>query len=368
MKSIVLSSNTSWYLWNFRKNTIIKLLSSGCSVYCIAPLDEFSAKLEGIGATFVPIKLDGKSTGLLRELKAISSIYKTLKIIKPDFVFNFTIKINLYSGLVCRLLSVPYANNVSGLGTVFLHKGLIYSLAQKLYGVTNHRASRVFFQNSEDMDSFIKLNLVKADRTRLLPGSGIDIEHFSYTQMPDRVDAVVFIMIARLIADKGVREYVDASRKLIGRGVNVKCILVGPGGVSNKTAITDDEIARWEADGVVNCVGEQKDVIPWIQKAHVLVLPSYREGMPRTVLEAASIGRPAIVTDVPGCRQSIVDNETGWLCKVRDAEDLARVMAMVAAKPLSELEQAGCKARERIEKEFAESIVIEHYLDCLKIE
>lgn len=361
--TVVLSANTSWYLFNFRKGTILRLIAEDYRVVCLAPRDSYSERLEELAAEFSETPLDEDSVRPLHELKSLLAIFVTVWKLKPDFVFNFTIKMNLYMGLSCRVLGIPYSNNVSGLGTVFLHQGLTYKLAKKLYGPANNGAQTVFFQNDEDKQTFIDLGLVADQRSVLLPGSGIDLKHFSYTRLP-KTEPFTFIMIARLIADKGVREYIDAAR-IVNAHAYARFILVGPSGVCNTSAITDDEIAQWRKEGVVEYVGNQDEVIPWIRQARVLVLPSYREGMPRAVLEAASIGRPAIVTDVPGCRQSIEAGVSGWLCKLRDARDLSRVMQSVMALPADVLQSFADAARSRVENEFSETRVIEAYMACL---
>lgn len=363
---ILLAANTSWYLFNFRLGTIHALLNSGYKVYCLAPRDGCSQKLEELGVTYIEIPLEGKSIYPLRELMSLLVIAKKIIRLKPDYVFNFTIKMNLYVGLVCRLLGIPYANNISGLGTVFLHDGIVFRLAQKLYGFANRGAEKVFFQNPEDQAVLIKKHLVEERNAVLLPGSGINLQHFSYTELPE-IKPFTFLMIARLIADKGVREYVAAAKIVKAKIPESRFILVGPGNVSNKSAITGEEIARWRKDGVIEYVGGQDDVRPFIRDCHILVLPSYREGMPRTVLEAASIGRPAIVTDVPGCRQSIIDGETGWLCKLQDIDDLAEKMIEASKLSSVKLVSFGRSACKRVEAEFSETIVIEKYLKCLSV-
>jgi glycosyltransferase involved in cell wall biosynthesis len=362
--AVVITSNTSWYLLKFRKGTILQLLASGYRVVCLAPRDSYSSKLEALHVEFLPLPLEGKSINPAQELRSLSFIYSAIKQLRPAFVFNHTIKLNLYVGLSCRLLDIPYSNNVSGLGTAFLHEGLAYKLARKLYGLTNSGARTVFFQNEEDRDVFLKLGLVGEGTIALLPGSGIDLDAYAFTTFP-KSRPLVFLMIARLIADKGVREFVNAARIVSAAGENARFILVGPGGISNKSAISDAEVEGWVTEGVIEYVGNQDDVIPWLEQSHVLVLPSYREGMPRTVLEAASIGRPAIVSDVPGCRQSVVDGETGWYCQVRDADSLSERMLHVLKLSCEELEQFGLRARKRVEEKFSEKLVIDRYLECL---
>lgn len=363
---ILITSNTSWYLWKFRQGTIEALVAAGHEVVCLAPEDEYSHKLTAFGARFVAIPLEGKNIGPVRELKSLWAIFMLLRQLRPSFAFNFTIKMNLYVGLSCRLLGIAYSNNVSGLGTVFLHKGLAYKLAQKLYGLSNAGAQKVFFQNDEDLQTFVDLALVKPSRAQLLPGSGVNTQSFALTPLPNTA-TLSFLMISRLIADKGVREYVAAAQLLQARGIDCRCVLLGPSGVSNTSAIGDAELALWQEQKLVDYVGSQDDVRPFIAAAHVLVLPSYREGMPRTVLEAASMGRPAIVSDVPGCRQSIVAGETGWFCEMKCAESLAQVMQVVATTPKEVLQHFASASRRRVVAKFSEKLVINAYLDCLAL-
>jgi len=365
MQPIVLISNTAWYLYNFRRGTIAAFVESGRPVVAMAPPDRYADKLvEELGVTFVPLRLDGKGTRLAGEARSVLHLFGALRRLQPAFVFNFTVKVNIYSGLACRLLGIPYANNVSGLGTAFIHDSWLYRRVRSLYGFVNRGAHCVFFQNQEDMALFRDRGLLKDTPTVLLPGSGMDTARFAFQALPEGVD-FTFVMVARLIADKGVREYVVAAERVALTHPGTRFVLIGPQGVSNSSASDDAEVAEWRRTGVVEYVGEQDDVCPWLAKSHVLVLPSYREGMPRTVLEAASMGRPAIVTDVPGCRQAVVDGETGWLCQVRDAESLAACMSACLDMSSDQLAEAGRAARRRIENEFDERIVIQAALDCL---
>lgn len=363
--TVFLLSNTSWYLYNFRRATLVALAGEGYRVICLSPPDEYSALLvDELGAEYVPLALDGKSIGPLREFKVLLSILQVFRQYRPVFVFNFTVKMNIYSGLVCRALGIPYANNVSGLGTVFMHDSWLFRRVRTLYGFVNRSAARVFFQNQDDLDAFQQEDLLRGANITLLPGSGINLERFAFSAMPVAQERC-FIMIARLLGDKGVREYAQAAQMLKAEGAAVRCLLIGPLGVSNRTAIAEEEVQAWQQEGVLEYLGSQHDVRPWIEQAHVLVLPSYREGMPRTVLEAAAMGRPAIVTDVPGCRQAIVAGETGWFCQPRDARSLADQMANIAAIPVEKLAIAGVKARERMEQHFSEALVVDAYLKCL---
>ena len=330
-------------------------------------MDDFSVRLVSeLGAEHLPLPLDGKSVGPIRELRSLVFIGRTVRRLKPAYVFNFTVKMNIYGGLVCALNRVPFANNISGLGTAFIHDSWLFRRVRQVYGLVNKRAEHLFFQNEEDLSVFRRSGLLGDTPVTLLPGSGVDLQRFQASPLPVS-GPVIFLMIARLLGDKGVREYAEAAALLKKHGENVRCQLLGQLGVSNRTAITEEEVNAWQASGWVEYLGETDDVRPFIEKCHVLVLPSYREGMPRTVLEAAAMGRPAIVTDVPGCRQAIEPDVTGWLCEVRNSHSLAEQMERVLRMALQDVEKAGALARSRMEKSFSEERVVTAYLNCLPL-
>lgn len=364
-KPVLISANTSWYLYNFRGNTIKALLDAGHRVLCVSPNDAFSFRLvDELGAEHISIPLAGKSTGLLQELCAMYAIWRLIRRYKPVFVFNFTIKLNVYSGLVCAVQKVPFANNVSGLGTVFIHNSWLFRRVRQLYGFVCRRAVRVFFQNEEDLRLFQCAGLLGGTTVTLLPGSGVDLLRFAFQPLP-RTAEFTFLMIARLLGDKGVREYAGACLMLKQRGVHARCLLVGSLGADNVTAISESEVLGWQQEQILEYRGAMDDVRPAIAESHVIVLPSYREGMPRVVLEGAAMGRPAIVSDVPGCRQAIETGKTGWLCAARSASSLAEQMINVINTDRAYLEQAGKAARERMEKSFGEEKVVAAYLACI---
>ncbi|KAA8981909.1 glycosyltransferase family 4 protein [Halospina sp. K52047b] len=363
---VLLTSNTSWYLYNFRRSTIRALNEAGYRVLCLAPRDEFSARLAELGAEYEPLPLDGKAVGPVGEVRSLMAIRRVVRRFQPVFVFNFTVKMNIYAGLVCAWAGIPFANNISGLGTAFIHDNWLFRRVRQVYGMVNRRAERLFFQNSEDQAVFRRYGLMGDVPTTLLPGSGVDLAHFEQAPMSES-GPLAFLLIGRLLGDKGIREYADACRQLKGEGVPARCLLLGQLGVSNRTAIERAEVEAWEREGILEYLGETDDVRPILREAHVLVLPSYREGMPRTVLEAAAMGRPAIVTDVPGCREAIEPGVTGWLCEVRDSASLAARMRECCERPASELADFGVLARERMEARFSESIVVNAYLECLGV-
>lgn len=331
---------------------------------CLSPQDNYSERLAEMGAEHIALPLDGKSTGILQELRSFRFIWQFMRRHNPDFAFNFTVKMNIYSGLVCALLQIHFANNISGLGTAFIHDSWLFRRVRQVYGLVNRRAERLFFQNEEDLEVFRDSGLLGNTSVILLPGSGVDLQRFKQSKLPLE-KPITFIMIARLLGDKGVREYAAAASMLGKWGIEARCLLLGQLGASNRTAISSEEVLAWQAEGLIDYLGETDDVRGHIARAHVLVLPSYREGMPRTVLEAAAMGRPAIVTDVPGCRHAIEPGVTGWLCKARDSESLAEQMCNVAKMERAELQMAGDAARRRMEGNFSEQVVVDAYLKCL---
>lgn len=219
MQTIFLTSNTSWYLYNFRKSTIRALLDQGYKVVCLSPQDAFSQRLKDeLGAKHVALPMVGKSTGVVQELRSLLFIWQTFRRYKPVFVFNFTVKLNLYGGLACIVLRVPFANNVSGLGTAFIHDSWLFRRVRQVYGWVNRRANHLFFQNEEDLAVFRDAGLLGNRPMTLLPGSGVDLDYFAFQALPEDTE-IIFVMIARLLGDKGVREYAGASRLLKERGV-----------------------------------------------------------------------------------------------------------------------------------------------------
>ncbi len=365
-RSVVFTSNTAWFLFNFRKKAISTLVGQGYRVICIAPEDAYARRIVSeLGAEFMAVPMEGKSVGLVKESACIWTLYRLIRRLQPTIVFNSTIKMNVYGGLCCWFLGIPFANNISGLGTAFIHDSWLFRRVRQLYGMVNRRARHLFFQNEEDLEVFRSSGILGDTPYTLLPGSGVDLQHFSPSPLPAG-NTAIFLMIARLLGDKGVREYATAASALREQGVNGRCLLLGQLGVSNRTAITEEEVAVWQSEGLIEYLGETDDVRPYIQRADTLVLPSYREGMPRTVLEAAAMGRPAIVTDVPGCRHAIEPGVTGWLCEARNSESLAAQMRRFVEMEPAHRQAAGDAARQRMEAYFSEDVVVQAYLDCLK--
>ncbi len=360
----MLVSNTAWYLFNFRGGLISALLEQGDQVIAAAPADDFSQRLSALGCEVVDLPMDNMGTSPLRDLATWGRFRRAYSDLTPDAVLHFTIKPVIYGTLAARSLRVPVVNTITGLGTVFLRGGPVQAVVERLYRVSQRWPTRIFFQNPDDLGLFVKRGLVPKDRVARLPGSGVDLERFALRPGPTGT-APVFLLIARLLWDKGVREFAEAARVLRREDPRLRFQLLGPLGVANQTAVPKVDLDRWVGEGVVEFLGETDDVRPCIEQADCVVLPSYREGTPRTLLEAAAMGRPVIATDVPGCREVLTDGVTGLLCRVRDSVDLADKMRQMAGLAPELRVEMGMAGRAKMERVFDQRIVIERYLEAI---
>jgi glycosyltransferase involved in cell wall biosynthesis len=364
-RTIVLSINTSWNLVNFRSNLIARLQREGFSVVALSPLDEHSAALIAMGVRHIAIAIDSKGLSPLRDLMLAYRYWRIMKTVRPVAFLGWTIKPNVYGSLAAHALGIPVINNISGLGTAFIKLGPITRVVQMLYRTALARSATVFFQNRHDRDLFVMQRLVTLARTVLLPGSGIDLAQF-VPQPSKEASAPVFLMVARLLRDKGVVEFADAARIVRETRDDVTFELLGFLDVQNRTAIDCEMVEGWQREGILHYLGEAADVRPHLARATAVVLPSYREGMPRSLLEAAAMGRPLIATDVPGCTEIARAGENAFLCAARDARSLADAMLALLDLGAAGRAKMGRRSREIAEREFDVSVVETRYLAAIR--
>ena len=363
---IAVVSNTAWYLFNFRLNLMLALQKAGHAVTAIAPQDDFVDRIRAAGIAFEVVAISGGGTNPLTEAKSVAALWHLLGSQRIELVLSYTPKGNLYSALACIARGVPFVPNVSGLGRAFIRKSPVTWVAQVLYKLTFGRAHRVFFQNLDDMGVFVNAGLVRREKAERLPGSGVDLTRFVPSSPPLRArDSLVFLLVARMLWDKGVGEYVQAARSIRATYPGARFQLLGFLDVANPSAISRRQMEQWVAEGVVEYLGQTDDVRPQIAQADCVVLPSYREGVPRSLLEAAATARPVITTNAPGCRDTVIDGETGFLCRPADASDLTDKLLRFAALTPEQREAMGLKARAFVEQNFEERLVIARYLDVL---
>ncbi|GGD31891.1 glycosyltransferase family 4 protein [Aureimonas glaciei] len=365
---ILISINTSWNVYNFRSGLVQALVAAGYEVVVAAPEDGHSARLADLGCRYIALPMDNQGTSPRSDIRLYRNYRRLMRAEKPDCFLGWTIKPNIYGTLAAQSLGIPAINNISGLGTAFIRGGWLSRLAKSLYRLALRRSATVFFQNRDDRALFVDQKLVQRERTALLPGSGIDLTRFSAAPMNGRPAAdLCFLLIGRILWDKGLAEFVAAARQVRARHPKVRFQILGFLDAANQTAVPRSEVDRWVAEEGIDYLGTTDDVRPFIADADCIVLPSYREGTPRTLLEAAALGRPLIATDVPGCREVVDNGSNGLLCAVRDAEDLARCMLeMIAASP-AERAEMGAFSRSKVEREFDEQIVIDRYLAAIRL-
>lgn len=354
--------NTSWNIFNFRLNFVKKLLAQGYEVHTIAPHDNYTALLEKAGCRHHDVKMDSRGANPIKDIALTIELWSIYRKVKPDIILHYTIKPNVYGTFAASLLNIPTINNVCGLGTVFLKKNMMSVFAIFLYKMAFRFPRKVFFQNPDDLALFLNNNLVPAKSADLLPGSGIDLKKFQPSEFK-RNESFTFLLISRLITDKGILEYIEAVKKLKNKGVAARFQLLGAKDPDHRRGIKLPVIDEWIKSNTIEYLGTTDDVRQFINQADCIVLPSYREGTPRTLLEAASSSKPIVATDVPGCHHVVENNYNGLLCKLKNADDLALKMEQILALDDATLKQFGENGRRKIEIEFDEELVISKYMN-----
>jgi glycosyltransferase involved in cell wall biosynthesis len=362
---IVVAANSAWNIVNFRGGLIRALQWAGYTIVVIGPADPASShRIAALGVEHVEITLSRSGLNPIADARLLLSYRRVLKTLRPVAFLGFTIKPNVYGSLAAWSLGVPAIANISGLGTTFAKGGLLRRAVSYLYRFSLARCATVFFQNPDDLAEFIQRRIVRLEKARLLPGSGIDLEHFAWAPLPP--GPVTFLLAARLLSDKGIREYVAAAKSVRDRFPDARFQLLGPVDQDNPTAIAASELREWAEEGPVKYLGIAEDVRPFIAEASVVVLPSYyREGVPHILLEAAAMGRPIITTDAPGCREAIEDGTTGFSCSPGSVSSLANAMAEMLALSPSARERMGLAGRRKMKLQFRELLVHEAYLQAL---
>jgi glycosyltransferase involved in cell wall biosynthesis len=361
---IAIVLNTSWNIYNFRMNFIKSLLQQGYEVHTIAPEDNYTPLIREAGCIHHRVKMDSRGANPIKDSALIVELFGIYRKVKPDVILHYTIKPNVYGTIAAAMLRIPVINNVCGLGTVFLKDNMVSAIAIFLYKISLRFANKVFFQNSDDQKLFIDKKLVSVNAVDTLPGSGIDLNKFQPTSFK-RNKKFTFLLISRLITDKGIIEFINAVKKLRSTGMDAHFQILGAMDPLHKRGIKTDLIEEWINSGTVEYLGTTRDVREFINNADCVVLPSYREGTPRTLLEAASSSKPIIATDVPGCNNVVEHNFNGFLCKLKDVDDLADKMKTMASLSDEELKQFGTNGRAKMEAEYDESLVINKYLAAL---
>ena len=360
----VFFANTDWYLYNFRLSYAKFLREQGWEVVFISPNGEHAAKSEEEGFRHIPFEFSRKGINPLQESETIHRIKQVYETEKPDLVHHFTIKCVIYGSLAAKELGIKViVNSITGLGYMFLsnkpHIRLIREVVKKLYKKAL-RDTQVIFENPDDCELFREMDLTGEDNSHIVHGTGIDTELF--VPQPPPNSAPLTILPARMIWDKGIREFVEAAKKIRESDVKARFALIGNNDPGNPTSIPFDQLTQWQKEGNVEWWGWQEDVPTVISMSHIVCLPSYREGLPKILIEAASCGRPIITTDVPGCREVVTEGVNGYLVPAKDSRALTFALLKLINDPEAR-ERMGKASREIAVQRFSNEIVNKEIYD-----
>jgi glycosyltransferase involved in cell wall biosynthesis len=364
---IAFVANTSWSIYKFRLPLLQALIKKGFEVYVLAPRDTYTSLFEHTeGLSFIELKkLKSKSISLPDDLRLYRELLHHYKKLRPHLVFHYTIKANIYGSMAAARLSCPAVSVITGLGYMFTVKSIFKFAVSRLYRYALKNTKEVWFLNPDDQKVFIDGKLVSAEKTFLLPGEGVDSSLFYPAPYQLKKGPVSFLLIARLIEHKGVYEFVRAAEILLAKNMNVQCRLLGFSDDKSAVAISKEQLAQWQTKGSIIYLGETDNVAPFIEKADCIVLPSYREGMPLSLLEGASMCKALIASDVAGCREIVKDGVNGFLCNRKDAADLAAKMEQYYNLPAAGKIAMGLAGREIVMKHFTNEIITNIYLNKL---
>lgn len=368
-KTLLIVANSGWNLVNFRSGLIKALQRAGHIVVCAAPNDISFSELDRLGCDFLELKISPQSLNPFKDMWLMVQLMLLMKRTQAQKCLFFTAKPNIFGSLCASLLGFEYVNNISGLGSVFIENGLLSKFMCFLYKLALKKSTCVFFQNPDDRDVFILKNIVRMGQAQLLPGSGVDLNRYrpGLTTNHSIPGEIKFIMIARMIRDKGVYEYIEASKMVHIQYPKVHFNLLGFLGVENPTAVSREQMNEWNKFSFIHYLGETQDVREFISQSDCVVLPSYREGTPKSLLEAAAMAKPIITTNVPGCKEVVDDGLTGLFCEVRNAQDLAKKMCQMIKLTEQDRKIMGQRGRLKMEQKFSEQLVIDKYLNAINL-
>lgn len=360
---MALSANSAWNIIHFRRPLLEALQSQGYRVAAMTPDGEGVAALEELDVRVTPVPMSPRGLSPVADGLLMLRYFRTLKRLRPAAFLGFTAKPNIYGAIAARALGIPTISNITGLGTSFLSGRLLERFVSGLYRLTLRNSAMVFFHNSDDLELFVARGLVAPGKAQVIPGSGIDLDRFASSTRP--ADAPLqFLFVGRLLIDKGILEFGEAAAMLEGLIGEARFIVVGEWSAHPRAA-PRDRLEAWAEAGILEFAGGVQDVRPFMERADCVVLPSYREGLPRVLLEAAAMARPSIAADVPGCRQVIEDGVTGYLCEARSASAVAQAMFKIATLTAEQRSAMGQRARKRAEEQFGAQRVTNAYISVL---
>ena len=365
MKKIAFVGNYLWDMYNFRGDVIKEIEKMGYDVTIIAPKDKESLNFmnENLKIKNKLIDLNRKSLNPLIELKALFQLYKIYKEEKYDLIFHYTIKPNIYGNIVASLQNMKSVSIVPGTGYSFSKKGIMFSFVKKLYAYSFKKSEEVWFLNEEDRIMFVSEKIIPIEKTKVLPSEGINLMKFK-KQEEQKIESekIIFLMIARILWDKGFKEYVEAAELLKEKYKNIEFQLLGMIDEGNPNGVPKETVYKYHNSKIINYLGTSRNVSTIIQKSDCVVLPSfYKEGIPRTLMEGAALEKPLITTNNVGCKEVVDDEKNGFICNINDSKDLAEKMEKLILMSEEERSLMGKNGRKKMEREFDYKLVLNYY-------
>lgn len=357
MKKILILANSGAGLYNFRKELIVELFKQGYEVYISLPNGKKIDELCDMGCIYFETNVDRRGTNPIKDVKLFLTYIKLIKKVNPTVILTYTVKPNLYGGIASKLCGVEYICNVTGLGSGFLHGGIVKKIIKMMSTISFKHAKRVMVQNSSDMEQLINNNITKENIT-LIPGSGVNLEKFHPLPYPNPELPVEFLFIGRVMKDKGIEEYLEAAKQITQKYKNINFNVIGP----IEQEKYRDVLKEYEEQGIIKYHGYQDNIKSFLAKSHCTINPSYTEGMSNILLESAASGRPLIASDIPGCKEVIKDGINGYRFTKGNVEDLVIKLERFINLEYYKKNKMALKSREIVKENFDRKVVISLYM------
>lgn len=366
---ILLLTNYANGLYLFRKELLLAFMEDGHEIIVSLPPDENVDKLRKLSLDdkhleIIETPFERRGNNPIKDFGLFTAYLRLLRKIRPDMVLTYTIKPNLYGGLACRIRRVPYICNITGLGTAIENNGLLSRILLLFYRISMKKAKRVFFQNGKNLE-FMNRHRIAVHNCKLLPGSGVNLREHPFEDYPSEEAGICFLAVIRIMKDKGIEEYLQAARLMKGKHKELRFYLVGEYEEESRR-LYESQIEELENQGIIKYFGHVDNVGEIMARSHVIVHPSYHEGLSNVLLEAASCGRPVLTSDINGCIETFVEGKSGYAFRVRDVSALVEAMEKIISLPQSVRREMGTAGRKWIEENFNREIIIEAYRDELK--